>query len=118
VLPNLELGMLLDYPIISKVENQSRELNNILNYLRFIKTNQFTLYSEISEISYSPKMGIYFYLTEGTIPVFMGEQDFEQKGSNLLAVLNILNKEKKLSEIEYFDLRFKGQVIVKEIVRS
>ncbi len=123
-LPNLKLEMLHDYPIISNLafaneqSTQSTELTAVLNFLEEIKKHHFTLYSEISEISYSKKMGIYFYLNEGSIPAFMGIHDFTQRSANLLEVLNLLNNKNSLSHIEYFDLRFKGQVVVKETVRS
>ncbi|MFQ5603424.1 MAG: cell division protein FtsQ/DivIB [bacterium] len=118
------LSMLHDYPIISHISEvddssaPNNELAIILGFLKEIKEHQFTFYSEISEISYSPKYGVYCYLAQGAIPVFMGENDYRTKGHNLQEVLNILDQEKKWSEIEYLDLRFEGQVVVKNAIQS
>ena len=124
ILPDIKLEMLHDFPIITKLELPEKyieptpEISLILNFLKFTKTHYFTIYSEISEISYSQKTGIYFYLMEGTIPVYVGDTDFNHKSTKLLNILNYFNRENNLSNIEYFDLRFEGQIVVKELKRS
>ncbi|MFQ5865045.1 MAG: cell division protein FtsQ/DivIB [bacterium] len=124
VLPKIHSAMLCDYPIISNLGinkgqvNESEALSEILELLMHLKQHQFMLYSRISEISYSPHVGVYFYLTDGAVPVLMGLEDLEKKCSNLLKVLRLLDKESQVSHFEYFDLRFARQVIVKKQAAS
>ncbi len=116
--------MFFDYPIISNINtpeddaNENSDLNQIIAFLNFIKAKHFGLYSEISELSYSKNSGIYFYLNEGTIPVILGNGDFQKKSTNLLEILTLLKTENRLSNIRYFDLRFRDQVIVKEFLKN
>jgi cell division protein FtsQ len=124
VLPKIHPAMLCDYPIISNLSirkgqiDETAELNKILDLLLYLKKRQFNLYSRISEISYSKNLGVYFYLTNGAVPVLMGLEDLEKKGDNLLKVLRLLDKENKVQNFEYFDLRFAEQVIAKKRARS
>lgn len=101
--------MLYDYPIIS----DQTELQRVIQFLKHIKANHFTLYSQISEIAYSNELGIYFYLCEGTVPVVAGKDQPEQNSAKLLSVLPRIASEGTLSEVQYFDLRFDHRVIVK-----
>lgn len=123
-MPVFRTEFFFDYPIISNIklpENNSEEnskLNQIIDFLNFTKAKYFTLYSEVSEISYSENTGIYFYLNEGAIPVICGNDNLQKKSANLLKVLNLLRSENKLLKVKYFDLRFKDQVIVKEFLKS
>ncbi|MFQ5708050.1 MAG: cell division protein FtsQ/DivIB [bacterium] len=120
-LPRANPKLLLDLPIISGIHNNSSESNaltKILTWLRYLKKKQFALYSQISEISYSQSIGLYFYLIEKAVPVFVGKASFEKRSENLVKVLNQLGGNLNLANIEYFDLRFDGQVIVKETSRS
>lgn len=123
ILPKVNPAIMCDYPIISNLNFKkdqfnkmiiSTELSEILHFLKNIKKKQYSLYSRISEISYSNKVGIYFYLTDGTIPVLLGKESLGEKGANLMTVLKLLQKTEKLAQVEYFDLRFRNQVIVKE----
>lgn len=119
-LPKTGAELVHDYPVISNLAPpkgepwQDSEYGKVVDFLRQMKEDNFALYSEISEISYSPKIGIYFLLTNGTIPVFVGEGGFTQKGANLIKVYRIIENENNLTNIEYFDLRFDHQVVVKE----
>ncbi|MFQ5824426.1 MAG: cell division protein FtsQ/DivIB [bacterium] len=124
VLPKFHPAMLCDYPIISNIMinkgyiNKSEEVKKLLIFLEYLKKHQFKLYCRISEISISQNVGVFFYLTDGTVPVLMGLEDLEKKGENLMEVLKLLDSEKHVPQIEYFDLRYAGQVIVKERAAS
>lgn len=125
LLTRFPLQMLHDYPIISNLALQndgsapSDELSKILNFLEKMREHQFTLYSQISEISYSKKLGIYIYWAEDAIPVFWGDGQFLTKGQHLMAFIrNVWERNSAISHLEYVDLRFKDQVVVKEKVRS
>lgn len=108
--------MLHDYPIISNIrlKDQSFELKTILDFLQYVKNREFALYSEISEISYSDEVGIYFRLIKGA-SVFWGQLEKQDKIENLRLVLRkALMQDSTLSNIENFDVRFKNQVVVKQ----
>ncbi len=108
--------MLHDYPIISNIrlKDQSFELKTILDFLQYVKSREFALYSEISEISYSDEVGIFFSLIKGA-SVFWGQLEKHDKIENLRLVLRkALTQDSTLSNIEYFDVRFKNQVVVKQ----
>ena len=120
-LPASDPKLLHDCPVITNLpaaattdSSAASPFADVVACLRQIRENNFALYSEISEISYSPKVGIYFYLTNGSIPVLVGADDFGTKADNLMKVYRILEQEETLSHVEYFDLRFRGQVVVKE----
>lgn len=72
------------------------------------------VYYHISEIC-EDKKGIKLYLTQNSVPVIVGREDFSEK---ILVIENFL-KEKGSSidfaNLEYLDLRFDKQVVVKEI---
>lgn len=124
LLPEFKLEMLTDYPVISNVpfdkdhQERNHEVREILNLLHYLKTNEFLLYSEISEISYSKKIGLYCYLNDRAVPVIFGKENNEAKIAHLVTVLKILKTEEKLTDVQYFDLRFQNQVIVKENTKS
>lgn len=120
-MPMSRTEMFFDYPIISNIKlpekdsEKNHELNQVIDFLNFTKLKHFALYSEISEVSYSNNTGIYFYLNEGITPVIWGNGNLQKKSANLLKVLTLLKSENKLQKVKYFDLRFKDQVIVKEL---
>ncbi len=117
-LPDLKLFDPVDFPVISNIalaEANNPKLALILSFLDVIKVQNFSLYSQVSEISFSDKVGIYFYLIENSTPVVVGNENFVQKAEKLMKVIKIINHNSELSQVKYFDLRFKDQVIVKEI---
>ncbi len=116
-LPELKMFDTVDFPIISNiapVEPNNRKLMLVLNFLYAIKDQDFSLYSQISEISFSDKIGIYFYLIEGSTHVIVGNEGFVEKAVKLTQVMKMINQTTQFSQVKYFDLRFKNQVIVKE----
>jgi cell division septal protein FtsQ len=121
LLQNIKPQMLIDQPIITDVsalspkDGGSSELAQVLAFLEITKQNSFKLYARISEISFNQEVGIYFYLTEQAVPVIVGTGDYVVKGEKFLKVIRIIEQNNNLDSIEYFDLRFKNQVVVKEI---
>lgn len=116
-LPELKMFDPVDFPVISNInptEANNPKLTLILSFLDAIKVQNFSLYSQVSEISFSDKVGIYFYLIEDSTPVIVGNEDFVQKAEKLMKVIKIINHNSQLSTVKCFDLRFKDQVIVKE----
>lgn len=110
--PETRPAMLCDLPVISATSDAA-ELETILAFLRHVKAEQFGLYSRISELGFSPKYGVYFLLMERVLPVVVGHADFDQKSEQFRAVLEMLESEDRLGRLEYIDLRFRGQVIVR-----
>jgi cell division protein FtsQ len=107
--------MLVDYPVISNLDSREhrQRFDTVIDFLKHTKKHDFKLYSMISEISCSQEFGLYFYLLDSNIPVIIGTGDYIKKSANFIEVLNLLEAEKKLADIEYFDLRFKNRVFVK-----
>lgn len=114
-LPEFRQEMLFDFPVITQVPRQATErLRRIVSFLKYVQRQHFQLYADISEISYSDAAGIYFYLTNDVVPVVMGNGNFAAKSQQLVQVLTLLKSKQRLSKVEYMDLRFDNQVIVKE----
>jgi len=119
ILASLTPERLFDLPVIMNVQLENKAvLQQILAFLSHLKRYQFSLYSEISEISYSDKAGIYFRLVHDSIPVILGPGNFARKGEQFSKVLAIMKSQNKLSKVRYFDLRFDNQVVVKHTVKS
>ncbi len=115
-LPNLQVFDLMDFPIISNIAvGENERLNTVVRFLRQIKDDMFPLYSQLSEVSYSESAGLYVYLLEGSVPILFGEGDYASKSANLLKVLKILQKDSSLAQVKMLDLRYKDQVIVKDL---
>lgn len=102
-----------DYPVVNYKADENKGLTAILSYLRDCKQHQFLLYSQISEISYSDEIGVYFYLTKTGIPVIVGHAQDRNQGKHLLQVLTILKNNKMLAEVKALDLRYRNQVVIK-----
>jgi len=116
-LPQMNMFQHLDFPLIKRINPDNKawekELNLILNYLSSCKAENFTIYSQISEISYSPEAGIFFYLVDSGIPVIVGRDLQKGQNQHLMQVLSILKNKNEIHEVKAFDIRFSNQVIVK-----
>lgn len=120
VLPQLHAANVVDLPVISNQTlpesgKSSYSLDRILAYLAMTQNKHFSLYSQISEISYTPELGIYFYLIDFAIPVIVGDGEFENKSEKLVEVLKIIKKEENFPTVRGIDLRYKDQVVVKQV---
>ncbi len=118
LLTKLSLKQAGKCPLITDVDYSGKlsdhpEMMSILDFLRFARNHQENLYGQISKIFYSQNHGICFYLAQSKIKVVLGDEDFAQRTSNFFTVWNHLEKQRKLTSVEYFDLRFKQQVIIK-----
>ena len=118
LLTKLSLKEASTCPLITDLDysgklSESPEMKQVLNFLSLVKSHQERLYEQISKISYSQNYGVYFYFAPSKIKVVVGDEDFAVRTSNFFIVWNHLEKGNRLTPIEYFDLRFKQQVIVK-----
>jgi cell division septal protein FtsQ len=88
LLQKIKPEMLVDQPVITNVsalrpkDGGVSELEQVLAFLQATRQGQFDLYARISEISYDKDIGIYFYLTDHTVPVIVGTKGYLQKGKN------------------------------------
>lgn len=117
-MPKPQPDFFIDYPIITNLpstENKTGALQTVLGFLYYLKKEQFALYSEISDITYLQNVGIHFHLYGNCIPVFFGKENLEDKAVSFMIVLKKIKTTKTLAQIQYFDLRFGNQVVVKEI---
>ncbi len=112
-LPYTQTVQVIDYPVVFNAEIGSEATTKIIEYLLACRQEHFSLYSEINEISYSEDAGLYFYLIDHAIPIVMGKDNFDNKSTNLVQVLKILESNNELNQVKALDLRFKNQVIVK-----
>ena len=120
-LPKIPPALLRGYPVIADVSFDHRvrqgnpHLAAILTFLRYVKTNEPSLYNDIAKISFSKNHhhGIYFQMKSQPITVYVGEADYHIKSARLLTAMSYLGKKQQLSKVEYFDVRFKNQVVVK-----
>ncbi len=103
---NVSMGEKLHSPQIKKIidlviktHSMSRPLFNSLSEIRFdIPKNQLTLFNK-----------------ETGNPIYFGRQDFEKKMAYLAKFQRLLAGKKRLRDYQYIDLRWKEQIVVKEI---
>jgi len=115
-LPPSMISQVIDYPLIAGMSPDDPAFALVLQYLRDCKCKNFPLYSQISEISYSPDKGVYFYLIDNALPVILGEGNFEEKSRHLMQLLRILEGNQEIGHVEALDVRFENQVVVKSKV--
>ncbi len=94
------------------------KLKNILVFLGFMKSRHTSLYDRISKISYSQNQGVYFYLSPTNTKIVVGNEDFEDRLENFLKTWSYLETRVEIDNIEYCDLRFNQQVVVKATGKS
>ncbi len=114
-------GKLYDLPVISGgfkggVSTGSRaggkQVSNGLYFLTRVLREVPQLYDEISEVYVGDPEGLIVYTNSSVVPVIMGKDEFGWKIRCLDAIIKRLRSEGNLSNIDYIDIRFKGQVIV------
>ena len=119
-LPNPLAFEPVDLPVISNMavtgEHAADNMKHVIEFLNVTKESYFPLYSQLSEVSFSPRTGLYVYLMEGSVPVLFGQGNYAGKNEKLLEVLKIIQKDaSSLSHVRMLDLRYKDQVIVKDL---
>lgn len=97
------LGQLYAPPLI-------REMATILKAIRKINLQ---LYHDISEINFQRNYGILLYLRKNTIPIILGYGNYQDKMYNLSLIYNVLSKREELFSLKSIDVRFLGQVVVR-----
>ncbi|MDZ7261173.1 MAG: FtsQ-type POTRA domain-containing protein [candidate division KSB1 bacterium] len=127
LLSNMTPYMGYDTPVLSgftlKTDSSemrilSQEVWPVLEFLDEVYETDFTLYHKISEVSFHPKCGLVVYLMKEALPVLVGWDDWRRKSVYLSTILKKLEDENVLTQVEYLDLRFDRQIVVKEKTNS
>ena len=112
----------LDLPVITGmvsstdlivIEAQWARFLKVLRLLEQIRKIDFPLYSKISEVNLNTQHGIIINLIDGTLPVVVGDGQWERKMAYLSATLSKIEEEGTLKNVALLDLRFQGQVVTK-----
>lgn len=127
LLPRFRPEVGLDFPVIvglrlaeyvpGKVIDNPRIIT-IAAFLAELRRANPVVYNAISEITYKEPVGIKLHMVDASLPVFLGKEKLVQKCAELRATWQYLLREKKLQEIQYLDVRYDGQVILKHRTRQ
>jgi cell division protein FtsQ len=123
LLPQIESFMKLDLPIISGVDSLkqakigemiiNRELKQAIELLETAKSVDSTLYHSISEINMNSGKDIILFSTDVGVPIIVGREEFKRKLIMLQAFWVNFVKSQDVNRLQYVDLRFTDQVVVR-----
>jgi cell division protein FtsQ len=112
---------LLDLPVItgagselgSKAFYEDNRLDSVILILNKILKEHEDIYNTVSEINISDSNNFICYTTNENIPILLGKGDLRSKFDNLETFLikNIVSSD--LKKIEFIDLRYRDQVVIK-----
>ncbi|MBC8180964.1 cell division protein FtsQ [candidate division KSB1 bacterium] len=85
-----------------------------MKILKAIKKNDSLLFHEISELNFSQNKGMMFFLRKNNIPVIFGENNLIRKLNYFSTIFNELFEKKSLNSVLALDIRYEGQVVVKQ----
>lgn len=109
VLSGLKLGQSISFG--TKVHDASAlEALQVLRGARLVNTE---LYHLISEIQIQDDHNMVFYTAEGGVPIFFGNGNVADKLVRLDAFWNQVIRERGLQNLQYVDLRYDDQVVVR-----
>lgn len=120
---NSEAIRVFDLPVITGVgkvtlSDSERvkvpEVLEVLRLLSHVRGEDAFLFGAISEVRIHPRKGYIMYLTRTAIPVFLGKSNFAEKLYSLSRVLRHLEREQQVHRVLSMDLRFTGQVVVRQ----
>jgi cell division protein FtsQ len=108
---------IIDLPIITGVKidssESSPELETVVNVLKTLKKDYSDLYNQISEISIKNNNQIVFYSNNNCVPIYVGSDDIIHKLENLNSFWKEYAIYENLKNIEFIDIRYNDQVVVK-----
>ncbi len=120
VLPESPIA-LYDLPMITGVSVQTNSFGDrempeqmrlMIKILKVIRSMNFQLYHEISEIHYSRNSGVILYTRGKAIPIVLGMDNYEKKIINLTIFYNHVKNREGLLKFKSIDVRFDKQVVV------
>jgi len=107
---------IIDLPLITgvKIDIPSDKLiDSILIMLDIMKKGYNDIYQQLSEVSVKNKNRVVLYSSNYCVPIYLGNENFVCKLENLNAFWHEYAIYEKLKNIEFIDIRFNDQVIVK-----
>ena len=107
---------IIDLPLISgiKIDPSSDKLiDSILVMLDIMRKDYNDIYHQISEVSVKNKNHVVLYSNNHCVPIYFGNEDFIYKLENLNAFWHEYAIYEELKSIEFIDVRFDNQVVVK-----
>jgi len=123
LLPQIESSVKLDLPIISGVDSlkqtkvgetiQNRELALAIELLETAQSVDSTLYHSISEVNMNSGKDILLFSTDVGVPIIIGREEFRRKLIMLQAFWSNFVKSQDANRLQYVDLRFADQVVVR-----
>lgn len=121
---NYPAAAIYDLPVITGFRMQAEThgvkkpkepelLDDAFRILRQLKEDDIILYHEISELHFSPAVGLILYFKRSNLPVILGRDDFFLKVAYFSTVYHHLANTGNLDKALAIDIRFKNQVVVK-----
>jgi len=117
--------VLYDLPIITGIHFETDTLGSRkpknpdlmkkgVKILKTIKKKDPLLFHEISELNFSQDKGMVFFLRKNNIPVIFGKNNLLRKLNYFSTIFNTLLEKKSLNSALALDIRYEGQVVVKQ----
>lgn len=121
MLPHIETPVKFDLPLISGIDGldsvkngQTINSEEILRAIEVLKTSFATGTSRlISEINMNNKNDINLYSVDGGVLIVLGRGDIETKFRKLQSFWNNFVNSNNVYRLQYIDLRYEGQIVVK-----
>lgn len=128
LLPYMPAGIQFNVPVISGIEGlerqqvgvpaRSEKLSRALEILTTGQQLDTMIYQMISEVHVGGEQEITLYSTDGGVPIYFGSGDVAKKLLLLQTFWNNFIRAEDAEKMQYVDLRFDGQVVVKWVNRS
>ena len=123
LLPQIESAVGLDLPIISGIGGlqqaqigdtvSNTELSEAINLLETAQVIDTAIYHSISEVNMNGGKDILLYSTDIGVPIFVGRGEYGKKLILFHTFWSNFVKSQNADKLQYIDLRFNEQVVVK-----
>jgi len=122
LLPNNKPRLLTDLPVLTGLSVSGSDVGKplrgeaasaLLVALRALRARHPELAARVSELRWRSDLGVVAMLVGSGTEVVLGEKDFGARLDRLAAVLEYLDRRRRLTEFRCLDARFAGQVVGK-----
>jgi len=122
ILPKLTGEKVLTLPVITHIgsfrERAGRQTDNpklqrTVWFLSMLKALDKDLFYKVNSVDYTVQKGMIIYLTEHAFPFYFGNDLDIRQIEYMQAILGKLKQERRVANVQYVDLRFANQVVVK-----
>ncbi len=96
-------------------KTNSTNVMKSIEVITYTKQNFEELYKNISEFYFNENNEYEIILKNGRTKIVLGSNNFFKKINNLNAFTTSIEKENKLTDFSYVDLRYEEQVVVREL---